>query len=125
MKKLFISVVLLLFAAQINAQSKAAADAIKSLDKAKLETENPKKSSNPATWVKLGNAYLECYDSPIKGIWQGASQLQIKLLLKDEPIISSAQEEKNGREFTVDTYDDKALFYDESGILAAWLVKTP
>ncbi|MEF9931929.1 MAG: hypothetical protein RR770_06490, partial [Bacteroidales bacterium] len=75
--------------------------------------------------VKLGNAYLECYDSPIKGIWQGASQLQIKLLLKDEPIISSAQEEKNGREFTVDTYDDKALFYDESGILAAWLVKTP
>lgn len=125
MKKLFISAVLLLFAAQINAQSKAAADALKVLDKAKLETENPKKNTQPATWVKLGNAYLECYDAPIKGIWQNASQLEIKMILKDQPILSSTQEEKNGRMFMVDNYDDKSLYYDEKGTLVAWVVKTP
>lgn len=125
MKKLFISLVVLLFAVQIHAQNKSAADAIKVLDKAKLDIENPKKSGLPATWIKFGNAYLECYDAPIKGIWQNASQMEVKMILKDQPILSSTTEEKNGRIFTVDTYEDKALYYDEKGILCAWVVKTP
>lgn len=126
MKKLLISLVLLLFAVQMtNAQSKSATDALKVLDKAKQDTENPKKSTAPATWVKLGNAYVECYDAPIKGIWQNASQMEVKMILKDQPILSSTQEEKNGRTFSVDNYADKALYYDENGTLVAWVVKTP
>lgn len=126
MKKLLISLVLLLFAVQMtNAQSKSATDALKVLDKAKLDTENPKKSAAPATWVKLGTAYVECYDAPIKGIWQNASQMEVKMILKDQPILSSTQEEKNGRTFAVDNYADKALYYDENGTLVAWVVKTP
>lgn len=126
MKKLLISLVLVLFAVQmVNAQSKSTADAQKALDKAKLDVENPKKSTVPATWVKLGTVYLDCYDAPIKGIWQNASHMEIKMILKDQPIVSSTQEEKNGRTFTVDNYADKSLYYDENGALVAWVVKTP
>ncbi len=125
MKKVIISLVLSLFVVQANAQIKAAVDAAKALDKAKLEVANPKKASNPASWVKLGNAYTECYDAPIKGIWQGASQMEAKMLLKDHQILSSGQEEKNGRTFSVDNYSDKTLYYDENGALAAWVVKEP
>ncbi len=125
MRKVLISLLLLLFVVQTNAQVKASADAAKALDKAKLEVQNPKKASNPVSWVKLGTAYADCYDAPIKGIWQGASQMEAKMLLKDQQILSSAQEEKNGRVFSVDQYADKALYYDENGALAAWIVKEP
>lgn len=125
MRKVLISLLLLLFVVQTNAQVKASVDAVKALDKAKLEVQNPKKASNPASWVKLGTAYADCYDAPIKGIWQGASQMEAKMLLKDQQILSSAQEEKNGRVFSVDQYADKALYYDENGALAAWVVKEP
>ncbi len=125
MRKVFISLLMVLFVAQANAQVKAATDAVKALDKAKLEVENPKKASSSASWVKLGNAYTECYDAPIKGIWQGASQMEAKMLLKDQQILSSEQVEKNGRVFSADNYADKTLYYDENGTLAAWVVKEP
>ncbi len=125
MKKVLISLLLLLFVINVNAQVKASADAVKALDKAKLEVQNPKKATNAASWVKLANAYTECYDAPIKGIWQGASQMEVKMLLKDQQILSSAQEEKNGRVFSVDNYADKSLYYDEKGTLVAWIIKEP
>ena len=125
MRKVLISLLLLFFVAQVNAQVKATADALKTLGKAKTEVENPKKANNPASWVKLGNAYTECYDAPIKGIWQGATQMEAKMLLKDQQILSSAQEEKNGRVFSVDNYADKSLYYDENGALVAWVITQP
>ena len=95
MRKVLISLLLLLFVAQANAQVKAAADAVKALDKVKAEVANPKKAANPASWVKLGTAFADCYDAPIKGLWQGASQMEAKMLLKDQQILASGQEEKN------------------------------
>lgn len=125
MRKVLTSLLLLLFVAQLSAQSKSSADAVKALDKAKLETQNPKKASSPATWIKLGTAYAECYDAPVKGIWQGASQMEVKMLLKDQPILSTTTEEINATVFTVDNYADKSLYYDANGVLVAWLVKEP
>ena len=125
MRKVLISLLMLIFVAQANAQVKATVDAVKALDKAKAEVANPKKATNPASWVKLGTAYADCYDAPIKGIWQGASQMEAKMLLKDHQILASGQEEKNGRVFSVDQYADKTLYYDENGALAAWVVKEP
>lgn len=125
MRKVLISLLLLLFVAQANAQVKAAADAVKALDKVKAEVANPKKASNPASWVKLGTAFADCYDAPIKGLWQGASQMEAKMLLKDQQILASGQEEKNGKVFSVDQYADKSLYYDENGVLSAWVIKEP
>ena len=125
MKKLLVSVVSLLMAGQLCAQSKAVTDAMKSLDKAKAETENPKKAGLPASWVKLANAYVACFDAPAQGLLQGSPQMQVKLLIKDQQVVSSAQEEIGGKLFTVDTYSDKKLYYDENGVLVAWTVTKP
>lgn len=125
MKKLVISLVVLLTAMQANAQSKASLDAAKAVDKAKAEVENPKKATSPQTWVKLGNTYMDAFDAPIKGIWPGASQTEVKMILKDQPIVSSTQEEINGVTYILDTYEDKTLYYDQNGVLTAWVVKVP
>ncbi len=123
MRKVLISLLLLLFVAQVSAQSKAALDAQKALTKAKTEVAHPKKGTVASTWIKLGSAYIECYDAPLSGVWPGASQMDVKLLLKDQPVISTTQEEINGTVYTVDNYADKTLYYAENGTLAAWVVK--
>ena len=110
MKKLVISLVVLFSAMQMNAQSKASQDAVKAVDKAKLEVENPKKATSPQSWVKLGNTYMEAFDAPIRGIWPGASQTEIKMILKDQPVLSTTQEEINGVTYILDTYEDKTLY---------------
>ncbi len=125
MKKVLTSLVMLMFVAQLSAQSTAAVNAVKALDKYKAETQNPKKATNPASWAKLGAAYVSCYDAPIEGLWQGATQVEVKMLLKDQAIVSSAQEEINGTVYNVDTYSDKVLYYDANGKLVAWSIKEP
>ena len=126
MKKLLFAVVsLLMIASQAGAQSKATVDALKSLDKAKADTENPKKGVQAATWVKLANAYVNCYDAPAQGLLQGSPQMQVKLLIKDQQVLSSEQVEKGGKLLTADTYADKVLYYDENGVLVAWTVTKP
>ncbi len=125
MKKLLFAVVSLLMVVQLGAQSKAVTDALKNLDKAKAETTNPKKNALPATWVKLANAYVACFDAPAQGLLQGSPQMQVKLLIKDQQVLSSAQEEIGGKLFTVDKYADKNLYYDENGVLVAWTVTQP
>lgn len=125
MKKLIISLALVFFGAQVYAQSQNVANALKVLDKAKAESVNPKKSANPVTWVKLGTAYSECFDAPASGIWGGMTQMEAKMLLKDQQVLSSTQEELAGAIYTVDKYDDKTLYYDETGKLAAWIITKP
>ena len=51
--------------------------------------------------------------------------MEMHLLLKDQPILSTSTVEAGGRTFSVESYDDKDLYYDESGVLVAWNVKKP
>lgn len=118
MRKLLLVLAALLTITTVNAQTP------KNLEKALADSKNPKKTEAPATWVKLGNAYMEAYDLPTKGIWQGATQLEVKMLLKDQAIKASTQEEIAGRTFNVDEYQDKKLYYDEKGVLQAWIVSS-
>lgn len=124
MKKLLIALSLFL-TVQLSAQTKDAADALKEIAKAQTDTQNPKKAENPATWIRMSDAYVGVYDAPIKAVWAGAGQIELKLALKDQRIISSEQRTLNGENFTVDTYYDKDLYYYPNGKLAAWVVTKP
>lgn len=110
---------------QLGAQSKAVTDALKSKDKAKADTENPKKSTLPATWVKLANAYVACFDAPAQGLLMDSPQMQVKLLVKDQQVLSNTQEEIGGKLYSVEKYADKNLYYDENGVLVAWTITKP
>lgn len=124
MKKLLIALSLFL-TVQLSAQTKEAADALKEIAKAQTDTQNPKKAENPATWIRMSDAYVGVFDAPIKAVWAGAGQVELKLALKDQRIISSEQRTLNGETFTVDTYYDKDLYYYPNGKLAAWVVTKP
>ena len=123
MKKVILPLVLILVAFQLNAQ-KSFSDVQKVIDKAKSDTENPKKATNPKTWITLANAYTAYYDVPVngRGIWAGAKQIEVKMLLKDQQILNSEQRTVNGKQYDVDSYADKDLYY-ENGVLAFWTVK--
>lgn len=122
MKKIFFTIALVFSCLVINAQTKAFQDAAKAIEKAKAETENPKKGATPATWIKLAKAYSDAFSLPTKNIWVGATNLEMKVILKSEPIISSEQrvvaDEYGASEtFNVDIYADKELYYNTAGIL--------
>lgn len=126
MKKLLIlTVALMTLATQVNAQTKAVADAVKAMNKAKADSENPKKAASAATWVKLANAYIACFDAPSEGLLPGSPKMQIDLILKGQQALSTEQVEKGGEVLTAVTYDDKILYYNEGGTLIAWVITKP
>ena len=124
MKKLLLALTLIL-SISLGAQNKDAEKAIKDLEKAQNDANNPKKVSNPATWLKMSDAYAAIYDAPIKSVWLGASQLELKVILKDQRILSSEAKTVNGVNYNVDSYIDKDLYYGADGTLAAWVVTKP
>jgi tetratricopeptide (TPR) repeat protein len=123
MKKVILPLVLILVAFQLNAQ-KSFSDVKQVIEKAKSDTENPKKATNPKTWMALANAYTAYYDVPVngRGVWAGAKQIEVKMLLKDQQILSTSQKTINNKNYDVDSYADKDLYY-EAGVLAFWTVK--
>ncbi len=124
MKKLLIALSILL-TVQLSAQTKEAAAALKNFEKAKKSADDPKKSGNPSTWLDLSNAYLDVYDAPAKALWLDASQLEVKVLLKDQRIINTEEKEINGEKLSVSSYYDKDLYFRPDGTLAAWKVTKP
>lgn len=95
------------------------------VDKAKVAAENPKKAAKPATWVKLGKAYLDAYAAPAGNGWVGASMQDMQLILTDEKPVSSDYVEINGQTYQVDSYETRDYYYNQSGMLAIIKVTKP
>lgn len=124
MKKLLIALTMIL-SVQMGAQTKEAAEALKEVAKAQADAQHPKKSTNPATWLKLSDAFAAVYDAPVKSIWAGANQTEVKLVLKDQRILNTEERTVNNETFSVDSYYDKDLYYSKDGALAAWVITKP
>ena len=123
MKRFFITLAVVLMALPaINAQSKDGLKALKDLTKAK---ETVAKKNDASSWLKLGNAYAAAFDAPINGLFLNNSQAQTNLLLKGAQKLSSAEKEYNGNVFTVDSYTDKDIYYNNKGILSGYKVTKP
>lgn len=118
MKKILLALILVVSTGVLYSQTKEQASALKALEKAEEESKNPKKSTNPATWIKLADAYMNIWGLPSKNVWQGASNVEAKMLLKGEQILTSEQKEMDGEIYTVDKYADKDLYYNQAGILS-------
>lgn len=126
MKKILIALTLILSLTIAGAQPKNAADAQKAITKAQTAAADAKKAAKPATWISLAKAYIEAYDQPGRNILTGTPQQEVKLFLKDQKVLSTAQ--KEGAEhavYTVDSYADKDLYYNSDGILELFLVTKP
>lgn len=113
------------FAIAFSAMAQSHDQVVKAVDKAKADTQNEKKATKVATWLKLSRAYTDAYKFPKKEVWIGANQLELKLLLNDAKVISSEVKEFNGSTYTVDTYDAKILYYNQNGILEMIQITKP
>jgi tetratricopeptide (TPR) repeat protein len=121
MKKILV-ILCLLFVVQLTAQDKDKAKLQSKAAKSDEEVADPKKSVRAKTWLSRGDLFVDIWSSPVKSVMPGMSRRDIKLLLASEKIQDTRQEEVDGTVYDIDVYPDKKLYYDESGMLAFWIV---
>ena len=90
MKRLILAVSLVAIAMTASAQIKSAADIQKAIASAEKVAENPKKAANVATWIKIGEAYLNAYENPTSNVVGGDKQQLALVMGNDKPLSSEA-----------------------------------
>lgn len=123
MKKILLIISALTLVLTAGAQTKESV--IKGIEKAQATAENPKKATNPNTWIKLADAYVDAYTFSQGGVWIGAQAMEAKLVLKGQQVLSSEVKNYSGADYTVDTYEDKALYYNAQGLLEVIQILKP
>lgn len=122
MKQILLTVAMLAVAIAAGAQNKD--QLLSSIEKAKVATENPKKASNPNTWIKYGDAFMNAYNSLFGDLWIGSSQTEAALLGGGTPM-SEEQKEFNGLPYLVQHFQFRDLYYNANGVLEAVIITTP
>ena len=125
MKKILIALSLILSLTMVSAQPKNAADAQKAVAKAEAAAADAKKAAKPATWIAVAKAYIDAYDQPSKNILTGTAQQEVKMFLKEQQVLGTSQKKGAEGMYTVDSYADKDLYYNEAGILDFYVVTKP
>ncbi len=125
MKKVILAIAIALSVVSANAQPKTAADAQKLVDKALAASNDAKKATKVATWMNLATAYMGAYDQPIANLISGTQRTEIKMILGKQQILSSDPVTVNGKNYVIDHYADKDLYYNEAGLLDFYMVTKP
>lgn len=123
MKKILLIVSALVLTLSVSAQTREAV--IKNIDKAKATVENPKKATNPTSWIKLAEAYVDAYQQPQLGLWVGAQSMEVQLLLKGQQVLASETKTVGNNEYVVEVYADKELYFTPQGVLDVIKVTNP
>ncbi len=119
---------LLLIVAAITAVLSASAQntdkLLSNIKKAEASTLNEKKASNPATWIKYGDAYVKAYDALIGDgmLWIGMSAQEAGLLSGGQTANSVEQSNINGNDYAIEHYDVRDLYYSMYGSLEAIII---
>lgn len=117
MKKVILAIALLAsVAAGAFAQEKSAADLQKAVQKAEAAAADAKKGTKVATWLKLGQSWLDAYNQPTANV-VGGSKAELALTMSNEKAISSEVVEILGNQLEKVTYANKNLYFDMSGRL--------
>jgi tetratricopeptide (TPR) repeat protein len=127
MKKTILALTLL-FAVTLSfaaVEPKTPAEAQKYIDKALTKARDAKKSLKPATWIELGDAYVGAYDQPVRNVLLNTARTEVKLLIKDQKILSTTDEVCNGTQYIADHYENKVLYYGPNGALEFYIITKP
>lgn len=76
----------------------------KNIEKAVANTENPKKASNPDTWVKLGKEYVKAYEATLGSGLLNTPKEQVALMMGDLKPISSEMVTLEGNAYQKESY---------------------
>ena len=100
MKRILIALAVLISVQIADAQVKSPADAKKAVESAAEATANPKKAVKPATWIKLGNAYMDAYNAPAGQGWVGATMQELQLITGTDKPSSTENVNLLGTQYT-------------------------
>jgi len=124
MKKIILALALLASIQVSNAEVKPINVATSNLESAKAASQNEKKADKFTTWLKLGECYIDAYDSPMGNAWVGASKQELSLLGFEKP---SAVEEVvlSGAPYVKEIYNNVNYYFDANGYLRVIEVTKP
>ena len=125
MKKIFLALALLASLQFANAQVKSENAAKSALEAAQAAADNAKKATKVATWMKLGQAYLDAYNAPLGNALIGTSKQELALVMGGKKPVSTETVEIGGRVYSKDVYDSCNHYFDENGRLTMVEVTKP
>lgn len=125
MKKLFFVLALVASLQVANAQVKSVSAAKSAVEAAKKAADDAKKATKFATWIKLGQAYLDAYDAPRGSGWVGAGQQELQLVMGSDKPRSEEDVVISGVPFKKAVFDTKNYYYNADGVLQIIEVTKP
>lgn len=127
MKKILLALALLasMHLAGAQTQVKTVASATKAVEAAQKAADNPKKATNPATWLKLGQAWMDAYVAPKGNGWIGASEQELGLVMGEVKLLGTRNETLQGQPYLVKIYETAEYFFGANGALTAIKVTEP
>ena len=125
MKKILIALAVM-FAVQLaDAQVKTPEAAQKALEGAIAASQDAKKATKVATWLKLATSYMDAYNAPAGSAWIGASKQELKLLMSNDKVKKTENVVLGGESFTKEVYANKDFYYNPQGQLVMIDVTKP
>ncbi len=124
MKKTLIVLALLASFQVADAQSNVNS-AAKAVESALAASQNEKKATKVATWMKLAQAYVDAYGAPAGNVWLGADMNALQLSMAGEKPISVEMVTLNGAQYTKQVYENKNLYFNANGQLSVIEVVKP
>ena len=127
MKKIIIALALLAGVQIAGAQQqvKSLSAAKSAVESALAASQNAKKAVKPATWIKLGQAYIDAFNAPQGNGWIGASEGELNLVMSKDKVLGVREETVQGAPYTVKSYEASDYYFDQNGVLSFIKVTKP
>lgn len=125
MKRILIALAVLLSVQVADAQVKTPDAAKKAVESAEVASQNVKKATKVATWIKLAEAYMDAYTAPAGAAWIGATQQELALIMGNDKPTGVEEVVLNGEPYKKEIYPTKEYYYNRNGQLAIINVTQP
>lgn len=125
MKKIILALAVLLAVQVADAQTKSPADAKKAVESAEAASQDAKKATKVATWLKLAEAYVNAYNAPAGAAWVGASKQELQLILGNEKPVSVEEVVLGGESLLKESYATRDYYFTPAGQLVMIVVTQP
>ena len=125
MKKILIALAIMLAVQVADAQVKTPEAAKKALDGAITASQDAKKATKVATWLKLATSYMDAYNAPAGSAWLGATKQELALLMGGEKPSTTEAVVLGGESYTKEVYANKEFYFNPPGQLVIINVTKP
>ena len=125
MKRILIALAVLLAVQVADAQVKSPEAAKKAVLAAEEASQNPKKNTKVATWLKLATSYMDAYDAPVGNVLVNSPRVQLQMMMGNEKPTAVEEVVVDGMPFKKEVYSNKNLYFDGTDVLRIVEVTVP